>query len=162
MSRREDRHARDVAWQQVGVALEPRQVGAERGGEGLSENGLSDTRHVLDQQVPAAQRCYGDSGQCSWRSEDDVTQVGYERLAELYGVVETRRLLCSCQGLYDAGRHVECRGERVRQAMPAGQPRRVELLDWLRLHDLRRLHGCAVCADCAGCAGRICSAGSTG
>ena len=47
----EDGDAGDVGREQVGVSLDARQLGAERGGQRPGEHGLAHSRHVLDQEV---------------------------------------------------------------------------------------------------------------
>ena len=56
----EHRHPRDVGREEVGVALDPRQLGAEGGGEAAGQHRLAHAGHVLNEEMPARER--GDRG----------------------------------------------------------------------------------------------------
>ena len=86
--RREHRHAGDVGGQKVGMALDPRQLGPERGRQGPGQHGLAHPGNVLDEQVPAAERGDGRRRERSGHSEQHPAQVGHQGAPELDGTVD--------------------------------------------------------------------------
>ena len=84
----EDRHARDVGRQQVGVTLDPRQLGAEGGGERAGQHRLAHARHVLNEEMAAREGGDGGGHQCGPAAEHDLLEVAHQRLAERDGVVQ--------------------------------------------------------------------------
>ena len=64
------------------MALDPRQLGPERGGQGPGQHGLADAGHVLDEEMPAGERGDGGGLQRALAAEHDLLEVAHEGLAE--------------------------------------------------------------------------------
>ncbi len=71
----EDRHARQVAGHQVGRELDPRKLQAEGARQRMGQRGLSDTRHVLDQQVATGQQTSHAILDLGWFPSDDRVKL---------------------------------------------------------------------------------------
>ena len=68
----EDRHPCDVGREEVGVTLDPRELGAERGGERAGQHRLAHPGHVLNEQMAAREGSHGGGDQCALAAEDDL------------------------------------------------------------------------------------------
>ena len=84
----EDRHPRDVGREEVGVTLDPREVGAERGGERAGQHRLAHPGHVLNEEMAAREGGHGGGDQCALAAEDNLPEVPDQGLAEGDGVVQ--------------------------------------------------------------------------
>ena len=78
----EDRHAGDVRREQVGVALDPRQLGTEGDGQRPGQHRLADARHVLDEEVTARERGHCRRHQRAAAAEDDLFEIVHQCLAQ--------------------------------------------------------------------------------
>ena len=71
----EDRHARDVGREEVGVTLDPREVRAERGGERPGQHRLAHPGHVLNEEMAAREGGHGGGDQRALAAEDDLPRL---------------------------------------------------------------------------------------
>jgi hypothetical protein len=88
---REDRDAGDVGGEQIGVTLDPREIGSEREGEGPGEHRLAYAGDVLDEEMAPRQSGDGRRGQGPGCPEEDVAEVGHQLPPEDDGAVDGRR-----------------------------------------------------------------------
>ena len=70
------------------MALDPRQLGTEGGGERAGQHGLAHAGHVLNEEVAAGEGGHGGGHQRALAAEDDLLEVAHQRPTERDGVVE--------------------------------------------------------------------------
>ena len=70
------------------MALDPRQLRAEGGGEGAGQHGLAHAGHVLNEEMAAGEGGHGGGHQRALAAEHDPPEVAHQRLPEGHGVVE--------------------------------------------------------------------------
>ena len=72
------------------MTLDPRQLGAEGGGERAGEHRLAHTGHILDEEMAARERGHDGSHERPFAAEQDLLEVADQRLAQSDGVVQRR------------------------------------------------------------------------
>ncbi len=102
-----DGDAGHIARQQVRMALDSRELGTERDGQGAGEHGLAHPRDVLDEQVAARQGRHDRHPQRTRGALHDAGQVGVEPLGHRGGGPEA-----SSPGRVPVRPRDRCRGRR--------------------------------------------------
>ena len=90
----EDVHAGDVGWKEVRRELDPSEGAIDGPGDALGQHGLSDARHVLDQEVALRHERGEGQTDLAGLALDDLLDVSLDGLEERREPEPLRRLSC--------------------------------------------------------------------